>query len=167
MNHQKLFKPGPPAFYMTTVDESQFDNLYLQLTMSHKEAVVRKIRGHKSRTVDEFFSEVGAALQFPWYFGENWAAFDECINDLDWVESDVYLLLVPRANLLLSDAHIADFRVLMKVLAGANVEWLTPNKYGHRDRSVTAFHVIFQCPASDRTSFSERLIQADMKPENL
>lgn len=167
MDHNKLFTPGPPAYYVTTADDSDFENLYLQLIISHKEAIIRKIRGHKCRTVDRFFSEVGAALQFPWYFGENWAAFDECINDLDWMESRAYLLLVSSANLLLNEAHIADFGTLLRILADANVDWLTPNKYGPRDRPVTAFHVVFQCPASDLESFSHRMVQAGIKPERL
>lgn len=47
--------------------------------------VVRSIRGHKCRTIDGMIDEFSSALQFPWYFGENWPAFDECICDLDWL----------------------------------------------------------------------------------
>jgi len=35
---------------------------------------VRLVRGHKSRAVDGLFDEFAAALQFPYYFGANWAA---------------------------------------------------------------------------------------------
>ena len=39
----------------------------------------RILRGWKMRTVTKMFDEFGAAMQFPYYFGENWPAFDECL----------------------------------------------------------------------------------------
>src|SRR5437764_1364598 len=101
MDYERLVRPGPLEFYVTTMNKSDFENLYLRMSMTHKEAVVRKIRGNKCKTLDDLFNEVGAALQFPWYFGENWPAFSECMSDLDWLPSDVYLFLVSQANLLL------------------------------------------------------------------
>ncbi|QIS02446.1 hypothetical protein F5X71_09020 [Nocardia brasiliensis] len=41
------------------------------------------VRGQRMRTTTELFAEFAAAFQFPWYFGQNWAAFDECMTDLD------------------------------------------------------------------------------------
>jgi Barstar (barnase inhibitor) len=43
------------------------------------------VRRWKASTEDSFFAEVGAALQFPDYYGENWAATAECLGDLDLV----------------------------------------------------------------------------------
>jgi hypothetical protein len=52
---------------------------------SETRLVVRTLRGVKMQTVQQLFDEFAAALQFPWYFGENWAAFDECLTDLAWL----------------------------------------------------------------------------------
>lgn len=46
---------------------------------------IRAVRGRKMRTVHGLFDEMAAALQFPYYFEENWAAFDECLADMDWL----------------------------------------------------------------------------------
>ncbi|MFC8046571.1 barstar family protein [Nocardia sp. NPDC057353] len=45
--------------------------------------VVRELRGSRMRTVKGVFDEFAAALQFPYYFGANKDAFDECLRDLD------------------------------------------------------------------------------------
>ncbi|MEV5839633.1 barstar family protein [Nocardia sp. NPDC052112] len=44
---------------------------------------VRELRGPKMRTTAGVFDEFAAAFQFPYYFGANKDAFDECLRDLD------------------------------------------------------------------------------------
>ncbi|MCZ9327690.1 barstar family protein [Nocardia farcinica] len=44
---------------------------------------VRELRGTRMRTVAGVFDEWAAAFQFPYYFGQNKNAFDECLRDLD------------------------------------------------------------------------------------
>jgi hypothetical protein len=153
----KLFKQGKPTFYIIPMEEAQFADLWLQLLHSHRESVIRMIRGAKSRTVLKFFDEFSAVLQFPYYFGENWAAFDECITDLDWIEGDAYLLMVRNADLLLDEDEDKDFRILIRSLTEANELWLTPNLYIPRMRKPTPFHVLFQCDESNIAEFSQKL----------
>lgn len=45
--------------------------------------VVREVRARKMPTIGAVFDEFAAAWQFPYYFGENKDAFDECMRDLD------------------------------------------------------------------------------------
>ncbi|UGT60105.1 barstar family protein [Nocardia asteroides] len=45
--------------------------------------VVRELRGSRMRTIHGVFDEFAAAFQFPYYFGANKDAFDECLRDLD------------------------------------------------------------------------------------
>jgi RNAse (barnase) inhibitor barstar len=47
-----------------------------------------------TRTHDEasFLATVAEAMAFPEYFGRNWAALDECIQDLSWVPATGYVL---------------------------------------------------------------------------
>src|SRR5262249_51187363 len=146
---------GKPCFYVVGLGDDAFANLQLQVGHTHPRAVVRVIRGRKSRTVRAFFDEVSAALQFPYYFGENWAAFDECITDLDWLPGDAYLFLISRADLLLCDAGPEEFQILVTSLASANVEWVTPNAYMPRQRPPTPFHVLVQSPSAAAGSAAE------------
>ncbi|RJO72213.1 hypothetical protein D5S18_23940 [Nocardia panacis] len=45
--------------------------------------LVRELRGSKMIAVAGVFDEFAAAFQFPYYFGANKDAFDECLRDLD------------------------------------------------------------------------------------
>ena len=166
MNDNKLFQPGAPCFYLGIMGTSDLDDLRMRLVTQHPRAASRLVRGKKSTTVDSFFNEIAAALQFPLYFGENWSAFHECILDLDWIEEEAYVVLVSDALFLLRD-DAEDFRILVDILSTANKEWLEPNKYIPRTRPITPFHVVLQCTASDITLVSERLTGAGAEFEVL
>jgi hypothetical protein len=157
MSQEQLFTLGKPCFYTIEADVSAFQDLTMQLTCTYKESVTRIIRGNKSKTVQSFFDECAASLQFPYYFGENWSAFDECITDLDWLEGDAYLLMINNASALLCEASPEDFGTLLRIFAKANDEWLTPNTYIPRNQNPTPFHVVFQCAAEDILPFTQRL----------
>lgn len=163
MDYEKLFRPEQPTFYIKVTDESAFADLSLQLMSDYEKAVIRMIRGKKSTTVPDFFNEVGAALQFPYYFGENWDSFDECITDLSWIDGDAYLLMVSQANLLLQDAAQKDFQILMQVLSDAHETWLTQPQIVNEDEQPTAFHVLFACSDADRSAFSQRLAETGVE----
>jgi hypothetical protein len=163
----KFFTLGKPCFYIIQSDKSAFQDRALHLAANGKGHVIRIVRGEKSKDVTSFFDEVAAALQFPYYFGENWPAFEECITDLDWTPGDAYLLMVNDASFLLRDADSLDFRTLLHTLEKANEEWLTPNAYMPRQRQPTPFHVLFQCTGDDIATFVQRLSRAGVTFEQI
>jgi len=55
------------------------------------------------RTVSGLFDEIAAACQFPYYFGENWAAFAECLGDLDWMNSKRFVLVITEFEEILAN----------------------------------------------------------------
>lgn len=57
-------------------------------------------RGKRCATEDDFFHEVSASFQFPWYFGENWSALDECLCDLEWLSFSKILIVVDDFHLI-------------------------------------------------------------------
>ncbi len=102
---------------------------------------VREVRGSKMSTVAAVFDEFAAAFQFPYYFGENKDAFDECMRDLDEFVGPArgYVVVVRDAAELLRDepAQRAWFVDAMGFYAS---EWA--------NRSVpVAFRVVFVAPA--------------------
>ncbi|WP_040774649.1 barstar family protein [Nocardia pneumoniae] len=67
--------------------------------------LVREVRGMKMPTTARVFDEFAAAFQFPYYFGENKDAFDECLRDLDDFigEAAGYVAVVRDSAGLLAD----------------------------------------------------------------
>ncbi len=108
---------------------------------------VRTVRGRKCRTRQGLFDEFAAALQFPWYFKENWDAFGDCLADLDWLPQHAgYVLVVKEPELVLLDDDPAQFEVLLDVLRMVSLEWGTAVEFGEwRDRPPVPFHVVLAC----------------------
>jgi RNAse (barnase) inhibitor barstar len=103
----------------------------------------RVLRGAKMRTEPALFDELAAALQFPDYFGENWAAVDECLTDLEWLPGNGYLLLLADADQVLADEPADRFDLLLRVLERAAQEWARPVERGEDwDRAAVPFHVV-------------------------
>jgi Barstar (barnase inhibitor) len=77
----------------------------LAYALSERGYTVRVVRAEKMRTTQALFDEFAAALQFPYYFGANKDAFDECLRDVDdWLgESPGLVLTVRDAGQLLAD----------------------------------------------------------------
>src|SRR4051812_6858993 len=77
-------------------------------TWSDAGLTVRTVRGAKMRSTQALMDEVSAALQFPDYFGENWAALDECMADMEWLlPVKGFVLVVRDADLVLVDEDLS------------------------------------------------------------
>ena len=118
--------------------------------------VTRMLRGSKMRQLESLYDEIGAALQFPDYFGENGPAFDECITDLSWLPGDCYLLVVTDGARLLEDMP-REFGLFLSALLRAAKSWAEPVERGEWwDRPARAFHVAFQAERTDSESLRSR-----------
>ena len=60
------------------------------------------LRGSRCKTEDHFFHEISAAFQFPFYYGENWPATDECLCDLEWLNASALYIVVDDFSLMFS-----------------------------------------------------------------
>ena len=69
-----------------------------------------------------FLAASAAAMRFPSYFGRNWDAFEECVNDLAWAPAPGYLLLYDGVAHFAA-AHPAEWATARDILAGAVAGW--------------------------------------------
>lgn len=56
------------------------------------------IDGRELATKAEFLEAGARALRFPSYFGGNWDAFEESLNDMGWAPAQGYLVVFDRAG---------------------------------------------------------------------
>lgn|SRR5262245_2342718 len=137
--------------------DSMTDAAWPLATNQSSRIVVRFVRGKKMMCLDALFDECGAALQFPYYFGENWPAFDECINDLDWLPGEAYLLIITDSHKLLCKDN-SELPTLLKVLQGASSRWSETSQITNKVvRPPAPFHTVFQCEAPEYASLRLRL----------
>jgi hypothetical protein len=123
--------------------------------------VVRTVRGRKMRSVARLDDEFAAALQFPWYFGENWAAFDECIKDLAWLPPEAGYVVVVTDPLLVLDDSPEDFDVLVRTLSSAVDEWATTVEAGEWwDRPAVPFNIVLAADDSEIAAVADRWSRA-------
>src|SRR5713226_2851173 len=103
MDTDALLALTPPWIQFVRSSESEARGSGWELAGDERRRIaVTFLRGSKMRTLDALFDEFGAALQIPGYFGENWPAFDECLNDLSWLPAEAYVLILTQAEELLS-----------------------------------------------------------------
>ncbi|WP_158516431.1 barstar family protein [Kitasatospora sp. MBT66] len=85
---------------------------------------LRLVRGANCRTRAALFAEWARALSFPGYFGHNWDAFEECLNDAllppgAGPAATRLLVLVTDADALLADEPPAQLALLLDILDAA------------------------------------------------
>jgi hypothetical protein len=107
--------------------------------------VARVLRGQKMTTLKELFDELGAALQFPRYFGENWNAAEECLKDLSWLPfGKGYVFIIVDPDFVLK-GYEEEFDVFIRVLTRVAASWSTAVSDGECwDRPPVPFHIVLQ-----------------------
>jgi RNAse (barnase) inhibitor barstar len=141
---ERITEAGDPWLHMLVGRPGHARAIARYLNDRHTEA--RVVRGVKSRTSARFFDEISAALQFPDYFGQNWDALADCIEDMSWLRASAYTLLMTDADQLLADEPEHAFQVLIKTLARAARYWTSAEPEGGTTwpHSPLPFHVVLQ-----------------------
>lgn len=119
---------------------------------------VRTVRGAKMYSTVTLMNEVSAALQFPHYFGENWAALDECLADMEWLlPCKGIVFFVRDAELVLVDEGAEALEAFVAALRNASNEYGEPVELGEAwDRPAVPFHVVLQVPGDASADASRR-----------
>lgn len=69
-----------------------------------------------------FLQASASAMHFPAYFGQNWDAFEESINDLAWVPARGYVILFDDVARYASQAP-EQWAMAYDILLGAIAQW--------------------------------------------
>ncbi len=76
--------------------------------------------GNKISDKASFLSEAAKAMDFPKYFGKNWDAFEDSLNDLEWAPAKGYVILYPHADRL---ARSPDWSTVLSIFHVAVPRW--------------------------------------------
>jgi len=164
MSLQPLMHTKAPWTHVLTATPSDAcDALWGLEAAATNRLVVRLVRGRKSTTREAFFDESAAALQFPYYFGENWDAFNDCITDLAWLRADAVVVCITDANRLLEAAPAEQWERFAAVVDNAATRWNKPEK----GQPAKPFHLVFQVAPGEEAALTQRVHSAGMKPGRL
>ena len=150
--------------WILTYPASKEDAYGLAWRLQDGGSPARVIRGSKMTTLDGFFSEVGAALQLPAYFGENWPALDECLKDLSWLPGQAHVLIVTEADMLFRDEEFDSLPTLLRLAESAGEAWAAPTDpdqpWAH---GSVPFHVVFQVSKTGLKGWKRRVAASGRK----
>lgn len=124
--------------------------------------VVRIMRGTRCQNVDRLFQEWAAALQFPYYFGHNWDAFDECLADLNWLPANSYTFFLTKTHLLLPNSD-DDFLTFTRVLDGVAKERMATSPEPRLSPPIAPFRVVFHTEPEHGADLRDRLQRAGVQ----
>jgi hypothetical protein len=154
MKLDPLLRSREPWLHVLLASESDACNALWALERSPQgRAVCRVVRGHKATTERAFFDECAAAWQFPYYFGENWDAFEECLADLEWLPGEAYVFCVGQGVHLLEKEPSEQQVRLLSMLQDVAREWGQPTA----SRPAKVFHVLLQCTPKEMPLLAPRL----------
>jgi len=159
MTPELTFDPNGPALSILSATPSSVYDLMINWIHKHPEWAIRRVGCERSKTFStpSFMNEVSAALQFPYYFGHNWSAFRECINDLSWLRGANFLIVFDSAQHLLPESD-DDFRSLLRILADTHDEWRTITMdFVERHGSPVAFQSVLACDPDAVDALTERV----------
>ena len=159
LTESELKSVNTGGFYLTVGRERDFD-IFINKTFKDSNVVVsRIIRGRRCSTSESLFQEFAAALQFPYYFGNNWDAFDECIADLSWLPADKYLLFCTDLDRILSE-NANDLNTFFILIKDAILEWSKNNEF----RKASPFLIIFHCEKENEKRCLKILEEESIQP---
>jgi RNAse (barnase) inhibitor barstar len=90
---------------------------------STEKTLVANIDGQQVDTLEKFYQELIVQLKFPDHFGRNLDAFDEMINDLDWLDESTICLVFKNYDDFLSAENDEAREIILTILDDAAAEW--------------------------------------------
>jgi hypothetical protein len=128
-------------FHVLEKDERNYDLFISELkavrTPKSHLAII-DVSGVSERELFELFVN---AYNFPDYFGYNWDALDERINDLDWLDATSYILVIKNIEKIKFDTR--GTKILVSILMETVDEWTRGRNYDDFPTPPTPFHIIF------------------------
>jgi RNAse (barnase) inhibitor barstar len=87
-----------------------------------KNTFIASIDGKLCNRLDFFLEEIGRVFNFPDYYGKNMNALNDCLNDLEWLQKENYILIINNFEFFFKENEDDKFYIL-KFLKDVSKEW--------------------------------------------
>lgn len=145
-----------PFRHFLICQNEKIEPLLRNIKFKNKNIGLYLIEGKKCQDLDSLYVEFSKKLQFPSYFGKNWDALDECLNDLEWLGEKSYILIL-KDSYLLFNLHPADLDTFFKILDIAITEWTQGRNTDSFPTPPTPFHVVFHSTEPNKNEVIKKL----------
>lgn len=123
----------------------QGDVKLLMKEAREKNFYVAKFDCDNLRNIEGLYKSFAEEMKFPNYFGNNFNALDDCLNDLDWLPDNGFLLIFENTAKLLSDETEDTLHAFLELLKDTSQIWEKEVKEGEVwDRGAIPFKILFK-----------------------
>ncbi|MBI2836602.1 MAG: barstar family protein [Chloroflexi bacterium] len=161
--YETLFLISETSFHILRLGDTQFDAFIAELKKnSPPRNHLAVIEGSAIFNIDDLFSAFSRAYEFPSYFGRNWDALDECLNDLKWLKADSYVLVM--RELVRARLSRENQLILLEILKKAAREWMHGRTFNPSfPTRPTPFHVVFVVDEQNEARIADLLNTAGIQ----
>jgi RNAse (barnase) inhibitor barstar len=85
------------------------------------------IDGRKINNKEQFLRNSAQAMNFPDYFGANWDAFEDCLTDMSWHETDGFVVLYDNVDTFAQNSP-DQFKVALEIFRDIIEFWRNQEK---------------------------------------
>ena len=157
--------PDAPACYLAQAVERAAASIVDRVHEIDPQVAVVVIDGEACRSDTSLFAEFASKLLFPRYFGHNWDALSDCLNDLDWLPGTGYLIVIERSEAVLPAAN-DEFARFATTLRDTAAHWATPDDANPwQDPRPLPFRALFAVDPTQMAAMRARLAHADVAVE--
>lgn len=156
---------GPFFHVLNENYEVNIDSLSKEFSNDNP-TLIKLVQGSKITSIKKLFKEFSEKLKFPSYFSYNWASFDECINDLEWLDAKSYVIVLNNVEKI-CNIEKEDIKIFFKILNETASEWNFGRNYDDFPTDPTPFHIILKCNSSFEEKILTILNELDIKYDNI
>jgi RNAse (barnase) inhibitor barstar len=161
LNNHINFQSIEAPFIHFTSDMELFLQLYKQVSEnSSNELFLTSIDGKDCSNKAALFNTFSAKLQFPDYFGNNWDAFNDCLTDLEWLNSNQYVLFIKNFEETLTQNQ-GELDIFFEIVEDAIKEWNAGTDYGI-ERLTMPFHLVIHANTNIAAELSSKLQELEV-----
>jgi len=141
-NKDKYFQISNTSFHIIEIRKTEYMPFINDLNKAMPPGGFIKVINiadvHNKQEILKVFSD---AFNFPDYYGHNWDAFNDCINDLTWLDASLYLLILIGIDK--SEIDEESKNILLELLDIASRRWMKGENHNLRFQNIPIpFHIL-------------------------